>query len=345
MRTGVSVTLAEAPSCLGSVPCLDMGPDMGPDKGEDMGELEAIERIAALLPAPPAGQTWIGDDAAVLPAPSGSLLFATDAVVAGVHVDLSLVGVDDLGWKALAVNVSDVAAMGGRPLAAVVAVTGPPAADLEGLYAGLRQAAADYDCPVVGGDLANASDVVVSVAVLGTTDGRPPVLRSGARPGHGVFVTGPLGASAAGLRALRAGAHNPGEAIDAHRRPAARVKEGLAVSEGGGSAMIDVSDGMAIDLGRLADASSVGIALELVPLGAGATLEDALGGGEDYELLFCAPDDRAAARFAERGLRPPVRIGVCTPQAGQLTLDGKPLRRSGFEHRFGRLRRGRRRSG
>ena len=312
-----------------------------PEAGGDGGELEAIERIAALLPAAPAGQTWIGDDAAVLAAPSGSLLFATDTVVAGVHADLSLVGIDDLGWKALAVNVSDVAAMGGRPLAAVAAVSGPASIDLEGLYRGLRQAAAEYDCPVVGGDLANASDLVVSVAVLGATDGRDPVLRSGARPGHGVFVTGPLGASAAGLRALRAGAHDPAGAIDAHRRPAARVEEGRAVSDGGGSAMIDVSDGMAIDLGRLADASSVGIALERVPLAVGATLEDALGGGEDYELLFSAPDDRVAACFTERGLRPPVRIGVCTNKKGQLTLNGEPLRRSGFEHRFGRPQRGR----
>lgn len=302
----------------------------------DSGELEAIERIAALLPAAPAGQTWIGDDAAVLPAPSGSLLFATDAVVAGVHADLSLVGVDDLGWKALAVNVSDVAAMGGRPLAAVVAVTGPPTLDLESLYVGLRQAAAEYRCPVVGGDLANGRELVVSVAVLGTTEGRPPVLRSGARPGHGVFVTGPLGASAAGLRALGAGAPDPAEAIAAHRRPRARVQEGLAVSDGGGSAMIDVSDGMAIDLGRLADASAVGIALDGVPVVPGATLEEALGGGEDYELVFCAPDDAVTALFRDRGLRPPVRIGVCTGQAGRLTLAGEPLGRAGFEHRFGR---------
>lgn len=314
----------------------DAGSDAGPDAQPDAGELEAIERIAALLPAAPAGQTWIGDDAAVLAAPSGPLLFATDAVVAGVHADLALVGVDDLGWKALAVNVSDVAAMGGRPLAAVVAMTGPPTVDLERLYGGLGQAATEYHCPVVGGDLANASDLVVSVSVLGTTDGRAPVLRSGARPGHGVFVTGPLGASAAGLRALRAGARDPAGAISAHRRPAARVEEGLAVGEGGGSAMIDVSDGMAIDLGRLADASSVGIALERVPLSLGATLEDALGGGEDYELLFCAPDDRVTACFAERGLRPPLRVGVCTSEEGQLTLDGEPLRRRGFEHRFGR---------
>lgn len=301
----------------------------------DAGELEAIERIAAHLPAAPPGQTWIGDDAAVLPAPNGSLLFAVDTVVAGVHADLSLVGLDDLGWKALAVNVSDLAAMGGRPLHAVVAVAGSPALDLDRLYEGLAQAASEYQCPVVGGDLSNAGELVVSVAVLGTTDGHPPVLRTGARPGHGVFVSGPLGASAAGLRALRAGADRPVGAIDAHRRPVARLGEGRAVRDGGGSAMIDVSDGLAIDLGRLADASSVGVALDRVPLAEGATLDDALGGGEDYELLFCAPDDGVTASFVGRGLRAPFRIGTCTPRVGQLTLRGEPLRRAGFQHRFG----------
>jgi thiamine-monophosphate kinase len=299
------------------------------------GELEAIERIAAHLPAAPRGQTWIGDDAAVLPAPTGSLLFAIDTVVAGVHADLSLVGVDDLGWKALAVNVSDLAAMGGRPLHAVTAVAGPPGLDLDRLYDGLAQAASEYQCPVVGGDLANASDLVVSVAILGTTDGHAPVLRSGARPGHHVFVTGPLGASAAGLRALRAQAREPAGAIGAHRRPAARLQEGLAARDGGASAMIDVSDGLSIDLGRLADASSVGIALELVPVAEGATLDDALGGGEDYELLFCAPDDGVTAGFLDRDLRRPLRIGACTAEPGRLTLDGELLGRTGFEHRFG----------
>jgi thiamine-monophosphate kinase len=302
---------------------------------EQRGELEAVERIAALLPSPPPGETWIGDDAAVLSSPGPAMLLATDALVAGVHADLSLVGVEDFGWKALAVNVSDLAAMGGRPLHAVVVVAGPSATDLDGLYRGLADAAAEYRCPVVGGDLANAPVLVVSVAVTGTTDGRRPVLRSGARAGHFVFVTGPLGASAAGLRALQAGgAEAPPQQTRPHRRPVARLAEGQAVACAGGSAMIDVSDGLALDLGRLADASSVGMALERVPVAPGATLEDALGGGEDYELLFCAPDEGVVAAFAERGLRPPFRIGTCTSEAGRLSLEGEPIGRTGFEHRF-----------
>lgn len=303
---------------------------------EPAGEVAAIERIAAVLPAPPPGEVWIGDDAAVLQPPGGLMLLATDAVVAGVHADLSVVGMDDLGWKALAVNVSDLAAMGGRPLHAVVAVAGPPTTELDPLYRGLAEAADEYGCPVVGGDLANAVQLVVAVAVTGTTDGHPAVLRSGARPGHHVYVTGPLGGSAAGLAALRTGGSpEAAQVINAHRRPLARVKEGQAVRDGGGSAMIDVSDGLAIDVGRLADASSVGVALDQVPVAQGAALEAALGGGEDYELLFCAPGDDVVTTFTGRGLRPPIRIGTCTPQVGQLTLDGTPLRRSGFEHRFG----------
>ncbi|MGH9067568.1 MAG: thiamine-phosphate kinase, partial [Acidimicrobiales bacterium] len=190
------------------------------------GELAAIERIRTLLPGPPAGETWIGDDAAVVAGPDGPLLLAADLVVAGVHADLDLVSLDDLGWKALAVNVSDLAAMGGHPLHALVSVAGPPTTDLDALYRGLAGAAAEWSCPVVGGDLANAPVLVVAVSVTGTTvGGRPAVLRSGARPGDTLFVTGPLGSSAAGLAALREARSDPiGWALaEAHRRPRARV--------------------------------------------------------------------------------------------------------------------------
>src|SRR4029077_4275087 len=101
------------------------------------GEFEAIERLRRMLPAPPAGETWIGDDAALVVPPVGGLLLAADVVVAGVHADLSLCGLDDLGWKAIAVNVSDIAAMGGRPSHVLVSVVGPPGVDLELLYSGI----------------------------------------------------------------------------------------------------------------------------------------------------------------------------------------------------------------
>ncbi|HZD65530.1 MAG TPA: thiamine-phosphate kinase, partial [Acidimicrobiales bacterium] len=269
------------------------------------GELAAIETLRRLLPGPPPGETWLGDDAAVVTPPGragggGRLLLATDLAVAGVHADLELVGLADLGWKAVAVNVSDIAAMGASPGQVVVAVAGPPATALETLYEGIEAAAQRWSCPVVGGDLANARVLVVSVALTGAVPsgcGWDPVLRSGARPGDQVFVTGPLGASAAGLRALRAGRRDPaGQALAArHRRPVARVAEGLAAATGGARAMIDVSDGLASDLSHLARASGVGVDLAVVPVAEGATEADALGGGEDYELVFAAPDGAAVA--------------------------------------------------
>lgn len=271
------------------------------------GEFAAIARLRRFLPA-------IGDDCAVVDGPDGPLLLAADAVVAGVHADLAVVGLDDLGWKAVVANVSDVAAMGGRPLHLLVTVAGPPDTDLDLLYRGIRQAADASGAEVVGGDLANAPVLVVTVAVTGTVDAGAPVRRSGAGAGDSVFVTGPLGAAAAsGWTA----------------RPVARVAEGAAARLAGATAMIDVSDGLAADLGHLCDESGVGVELLHVPVAAGATEEQALGGGEDYELVFTAPDaERVAETFAEAGLVAPERIGVCVADPAV-----RPPR-AGWEHSF-----------
>jgi thiamine-monophosphate kinase len=297
------------------------------------GELAALERLRRLLPGPPAGDTWIGDDAAVVPPTAGRTLLTADAVVAGVHFDLGLVGLDDVGWKAVASAVSDVAAMGGTPLYALVTVAGPPGADLDLLYAGVAAAATHHACPVVGGDLSTASELTVSVTVVGDSGEGPPVLRSGARAGDVVFVTGPLGASAAGLRRLQAGT-DPGDGLArAHRRPLARVAEGKAARAAGATAMIDLSDGLAVDLRRLADASDVGLVLDTVPAAEGASPDEALGGGEDYELAFTAPDPgRVEAAFAASGLRPPLAVGRCTARPDERVLAGRPLPRAGWEH-------------
>jgi len=298
------------------------------------GELGAIERLGRLLPAAPTGQTWIGDDAAVVAPPGGSLLLAADAVVAGVHADLSLVGLDDLGWKAIAVNVSDLAAMGGLPCHCLVTVCGPPDTDLSLLYRGVIEATETYGCAVVGGDLSNADVLVVSVAVTGTVEEGRAVLRSGAQPGDTVFVTGSLGWSALGLRLLQAG--NGGEyprAVMAHRRPRAEVQAGVAARLGGATAMIDVSDGLATDLTHVARASGVGISLDTVPTAEGATLEEALHGGEDYRLAFTAPaPDLVEEAFTRQGVTAPIPIGQCTPHSGTLFLGGKPVPALGWEH-------------
>lgn len=280
---------------------------------------------------------------AVVPRPSGTLLLAADAVVAGVHADLDLVGLDDLGWKALVANVSDVAAVGGRPTYALVTVAGPLAElDIDLLYDGLTDAAATYGCPVVGGDLSSAPTLVVAVAVAG--DGGPaeppPVLRSGASPGDALFVTGPLGSSSAGLALLQSGraADAPDLAL-AHRRPRARLTEGATARAAGATAMIDVSDGLATDVRHLAEASGVGIVLDHVPVAIGVSrVSDepenlALGGGEDYELVFAAPDaDRIEAAFEAAGLATPIRIGRCTSDPDERRLRQAELPRLGWEH-------------
>jgi len=291
---------------------------------------------------------WSGDDAAVVFVGKAeertSLVLSTDAVVAGVHVDLSLVTLADVGWKALTVAVSDIGAMGASPAHALVALGAEPGTDLDAVAEGIAAAAERWRCPVVGGDLTAAGQLVVSVAVTGTLAGPgEAVYRSGARPGDALFVTGPLGASAAGLRLLR----DPRPLVpglddadrraleDAYRRPVARLAEGRHARDAGATAMMDLSDGLGLDLRRLAAASRVGFVLDHVPAVTGATPEEAAGGGEDFELLIAAPDDGSlAAGFEAGGLRPPLRIGVCTGDAGEHRLGDQSFEATGYQHRF-----------
>jgi thiamine-monophosphate kinase len=283
------------------------------------------------------------DDAGVVRLPGGeSLVVSVDSVVEGVHFDLSFCAPSDVGWKALMQALSDLAAMGASPVGALIALGLPGVrggGELAlGLTDGVAEASAASGCPVVGGDVSSAAQVLLAVTVLGTVaDGGAPLPRSGAQPGDVVLVTGPCGGSAAGLRELRAGA--PGaDARHAYRRPVARLAEGDVARRGGARAMIDVSDGLALDLHRLADASGVGFSLEDVPVAAGATFEEALGGGEDYELLLAVaePDvDALGVRFDEAGLREPVRLGRIVEDPELRVLGTSPLERLGWQHRIG----------
>jgi thiamine-monophosphate kinase len=327
-------------------------------------EDRALSRIFAELrrhlgDAPP-GELWLGDDAAVVPGPAGALVLATDAAVEGVHGDLRLMGLDDFGWKALTAAVSDLAAMGARPMCSLVTYCSPPGLDFGLLTSGIAQAAATYRCPVVGGDVTAADQLVVSVSVVGRLDGGGPVPRAGACPGDVVFVTGACGGSAAGLRLLRSeagrtgpgagppgtggpegGAEEAGALPDeiaaalsrAHRRPTARIAEGEAARRSGATAMMDVSDGLALDLHRLALASGVGLRLVVVPTRPGATEDEALHGGEDFELIVATPDpDALLSAFGAEGLDLPVEIGRCTADPAERDLRGHPLSIDGWQH-------------
>jgi thiamine-monophosphate kinase len=319
-----------------------------------------LARLRQLLPAAPEGEVWSGDDAAVVRAGPGGplLLLATDTVVGDLDADLSLTTLSDLGWKAMAVNLSDIAAMGGTPAQAVVSVVGLGRDDLERLYEGIVAAANEYRCPVVGGDLSAGRQIVVTVAVTGTVDG-PPVLRRGACPGDGIWVTGPLGASAAGLRVLRArgsppalgpgalAADRPNEPgrpneeekalMAAHARPRPALAAGTVARRAGATAMIDVSDGLLADVAQLTDQSGVGFELEEVPVAAGATGEEALVGGDDYVLAFTlAPGGAVTVRqaFAASGLPGPWLIGRCVEGPSRHLLNGAPVQVRGWEHTF-----------
>ncbi len=251
--------------------------------------------------------------------------------------------------------LSDLAAMGAAPLGALIALCVPGGAgDGEvalGVMAGVAEASAASGCPIVGGDLSSSPELVVAVTVLGTVegtdagpDGGPgPVPRSGAVAGDALLVTGPCGGSAAGLRELRAGAE--GHAAEqaaalglAYRRPVARLREGDLARRCGARAMIDVSDGLALDLHRLADGSGVGFRLDEVPVAAGANLDEALGGGEDYELVLAVAEAGVAGlleRFEAQDLRIPLRIGTALPDQELRLLGDQELGRLGWQHRLG----------
>ena len=321
-----------------------------------MSELALIERIAARTALRPGTILGIGDDAAVIAA-GGDTVVTHDMLVEGVHFRLSTTGARDLGAKALAVNLSDLAAMGVRPVAATVGLGIPPGmteAEIDELYAGLEAVAARHGVTIAGGDVTSAPVLVLAVTAIGRPqEDVAPVLRTGARAGDLLCVTGPLGAAAAGLLLLEDPALLPGlpqrpSLVAAHRRPVPRVQEGLALARAGAHALMDISDGLALDARRLAVASGLRarIPLDVLPLargvrevaaatGASAQILAATG-GEDYELL-AALDTDALGRMREDGPRLVVvgrLVDEDEPGLDLLGADGEPVTpgRLGWEH-------------
>ena len=315
----------------------------------DVSEHELLAAIARVLSgAGPDVVVGVGDDAAVLAPGSGELVLTTDALVEGTHFSRSTASARDIGYKAIAVNVSDIAAMGASPRYALCALTLSDAVDaawVMELFGGMREACDEHAVSLVGGNLARGPEVTVAVTVTGEVAPGRAVTRAGARPGDRLVVTGSLGGSAAGLR-LASGRTPPSDderaAIMRHLRPTARVGEAGVLARFGVTAMIDVSDGLALDLSRLCDASGVGALLRLaeVPVGPAANLEDALGGGEDYELLATLPDAAAveAAReeLAESFGVPLAEIGTIREESGMVAADAAgdeaPLAPAGWDH-------------
>jgi len=263
------------------------------------------------------------------------VLFCTDAAVGAVHADLSLLSPADLGWRATVATLSDLAAMGGEPWCLVVSTSAPSEVPIDELMEGVIEAAVRFGCPVVGGDVTSSATASVVVAALGLVPSGSALPRGGARVGDQLYLTGELGGSAAGLRSLRAESERPEEAAlrERHRRPEPRLEAGWAARELGATAAIDLSDGLGRDLHRLADASGVGFQVEHVPVARGATIDEALGGGEDYELLLAVPSGTALSEgFAARGLRAPFEIGVILEDPAVRVCDGQPLEPLGYQH-------------
>jgi len=270
------------------------GHEIAGDEGSvaDLGEFGVIAALRARMPAGPLTSVGIGDDAAVVGAPSGRVVAAVDLLIEGRHFRRDWSAAYDVGVKAAARSLADVAAMGAVNTALLVALAAPgtlPARWAAGLADGLAAEAARAGAGIVGGDTARADIVILSVTALGDLTGRP-VLRAGARPGDLVAVAGQLGRSAAGLALLQAG--NPAASaalVAAHQRPAPPYDAGPEAARLGATAMIDVSDGLLADLGHVAAASGVQVNVDRARLAVGAALREAAA------ALAAAPSSRTRA--------------------------------------------------
>lgn len=329
-----------------------------------LGELGLIERIPRQAKNSPGLIQGIGDDAAVLSIPrDGRLLWTTDCLIEGVHFSFLWTSAYTLGRKALNVNLSDIAAMGGHPLFYTVSV-GVPASwtvrQWDDLYRGLGEAAQEAGIVLAGGNTSRSHEVSIHVGLLGNAL-HGPVLRRGASVGDLIYLTGTLGDSSLGLKFLREGQRTKkgkpvSDLIQRHLDPKARIAEGLVLSrERIATSMIDVSDGLLQDLGHLCRAGDVGALIEApsIPLSRAYTelaqgnLDWAMSGGEDYELLFTLhskDEQRLRSTFRQLGTRL-TRIGVVADRAEGIRVmgeHGKALRfqSRGYDHFRGDQQRG-----
>ncbi|HID87948.1 MAG TPA: thiamine-phosphate kinase [Anaerolineae bacterium] len=338
----------------------------------DIGEFGLIDRISRALPSlGPDVVVGVGDDVAVLHPPRSPrrrgegerLLLATcDIQLEGAHFLQDRITPTQLGRKALAINLSDIAAMGGTPTYALISLGLPPETEVayvDELYAGLRAEAEAAGVAIVGGNMSRSPlGLVVDIFLLGEVASEHLMLRSGARPGDAVLVTGTLGDAAAGLALLLDDTLRPDEAHAARVKaafltPTPRLAEGQAIARIGlATAMIDLSDGLASDAGHICERSGVGVRIwaERLPVSSAAQavaalagrdpLEWALAGGEDYELCFTAPPEAVeplTAAVVEATGTPVTTVGEIVPASEGRVLvqaDGRtmPLEAAGWDH-------------
>jgi thiamine-monophosphate kinase len=314
-------------------------------KVSELGEFGLIDLLAKI--APQGGPehrmlVGIGDDAAAWRGDGSTVLATTDAIVEGVHFTRGTPWWE-LGWKALAVNLSDIAAMGGMPAYALVNLSLPGVTEVEDvaqLYRGMADLANEHKVAVVGGNITSAPLVMIAVTVIGRGLKEGLLRRSAAVPGDRIAVTGHLGSAAAGLKALAGKLKLPPETAallkKAHLQPQPRISEGQALARRGVRAAIDISDGLLADLGHVCAASKVGAMVRVNAVSIHPLVQEAFGkeavkmaltGGEDYELLFTAGERIIDDVKAALGSGSPVTvIGEITAAAGVVLLgeDGKP---------------------
>jgi thiamine-monophosphate kinase len=292
--------------------------------------VEKIRRRAALAKGPGL-VLGIGDDCAIF-RPRGAsedLLFTTDLLLEDVHFRRSTHRPEDIGWKALARGLSDIAAMGGKPRFCLLSLAVSEALDarwIDRFYSGLLRLAVRAKTPLAGGDVARSEKLTCDIVVCGAVPNGTALRRDGARSGDAIYVSGALGASALGL------ATRSGNAWRRHLRPEPRLALGRYLrTRIHATAAMDLSDGLSIDLRRLALASGLAAEIQSPPVFAGATMAQALHGGEDYELLFTAPTRTRVPRAFEGVML--TRIGTMRKgRAGEVYCDGAILPPLGYDH-------------
>ena len=315
----------------------------------DLGEIALVDRIIAATRAAKGARKGVvvigpGDDAAVLAAPDGRVVVTTDVLVESRHFRRDWSSAEDIGVKAAAENLADIAAMGARPTGLVIGLALPPETEVawvDGFLAGVLEESARAGAALAGGDIVRADAIYVSVTAMGDLEDREPVLRSGARPGDVIAVSGRLGCAAAGLAVLSRGFRSPRVLVDAHRRPEPDYAAGVRAADSGAHALMDVSDGLLLDAGRLAKASGVSIDLDSAAIPVDEVLASTaaaynldpltwvLGGGDDHALL---------AAFAKGAKLPEgfTAIGKGAkpgPDGPAISVDGRaPEFMPGFEH-------------